>query len=93
MIEKYNSLIKNDTWVETFKSKISIDQKTIDGKWTFRLKQGPHDEITQFKAHYVAKRFQQQYKINYNKIYASVVKPIAFHALFAIAVYYDLDID
>ena len=41
----------------------------------------------------MVKGFQQQYGIDYDETYASVVKPMAFCALFAIAAYYDLNID
>ena len=40
----------------------------------------------------MVKKFQQEYGIDYDKTYASVVKLMAFRALFAIATYYDLDI-
>lgn len=41
----------------------------------------------------MVKKFQQQFDINYNKTYASLVKPMAFCAIFAIVAYYDFDID
>ena len=32
MIEEYNSLMENNTWVEVPKSEIPVGQKAIDGK-------------------------------------------------------------
>lgn len=93
IIEEYNSLIENGTWIEVPTSEIPVGQKALDGKWIFKLKRGPNGEITRFKARWVVKGFQQQYGIDYDETYASVVKPMAFRALFAIAAYHDLDID
>lgn len=80
-------------WVKVSESEMPVGQKTIDRKWVFRLKRGPNGEITWFKACYVVNGYHQQYGIGYDETYASVVKPMAFRALFAIAAYHDLDID
>lgn len=70
-----------------------IGQKALDRKWVFKLKQSLNDKITQFKARWVVKRYLQQYGIDYHQTYASVVKPMAFRALFAVGAYYNLDVD
>ena len=49
--------------------------------------------IARFKARWVMRDHLQQFGINFDQMFAAVVKPMAFRVLFAIAPYYDLDID
>lgn len=46
-----------------------------------------------FKVRWVVKGYLQQFKIDFDQIFATVIKPMAFRVLFAIAIYFDLDID
>lgn len=58
--------------------------------------QGQRDvngNIAQFKARWVVKGYLQQFGVDFDQTFAAVVKPIAFYVLFAIAAFYDLDID
>lgn len=41
----------------------------------------------------MVKSYLQQFEVDFDQTFAAVVKPIAFQVLFAIAVYYNLDID
>lgn len=50
-------------------------------------------EIAGFKARWVVKVYLQQFGIDFDQTYAAVVKQMAFRVLFAIAAYFDLDID
>lgn len=62
-------------------------------KWVYKVKRDVKGKIARFKARWVVKGYLQQFGVDFNQTYAAVVKPIAFRVLFAIAAYYDLDID
>ena len=90
MQEEFDSLIENQTWrlLAT-----PADRISLGGKWVFRLKRGPGGEITRFKARWVVKGFQQQEGIDYNQTFASVVKPMSYKSIFAIAAARDWEIE
>jgi len=49
-------------------------QNSITAKWLFKLKRNPKGEINKFKARVVARGFQQREGIDYQDIFASVVR-------------------
>ena len=67
-------------------------QKTVRSKWTFQYKYNANNEIEQFKAQLVAKRFTQQFGIDYNETFAPVIKMILIRILLLIAAVKDLEI-
>ncbi|KAJ3454188.1 hypothetical protein MRS44_018082 [Fusarium solani] len=69
------------------------DRKALRGKWVFKLKRGANGEILRFKARYVVRGFEQQEGIDYNETFASVVKPMTYKAIFAIAAALDLELE
>ena len=93
IMSEWDSLIVNSTREEVKLSDLPSGTSVLSGKWVFKLKRGPNNEITRYKARWVVKGYEQQYGVNYDQTYAAVVKPMAFRALFAIAAYLDLDID
>ena len=66
--------------------------KPLTSKQVFKVKKGKDSEVLYYKARQVIKGYLQQYGVNYNQTFTTVVKPIAFRALFAIAAYYNLKI-
>lgn len=50
------------------------EQNSITAKWLFKLKRNPKGEINKFKARMVARGFQQREGIDYQDIFASVVR-------------------
>ncbi|RYC76970.1 hypothetical protein BFJ63_vAg20155 [Fusarium oxysporum f. sp. narcissi] len=68
------------------------DRKALRGKWVFKLKRGANEEILRFKARYMVRGFEQQEGIDYNETFASVVKPMTYKAIFAIAATLDLEL-
>ncbi|RYC77496.1 hypothetical protein BFJ63_vAg19630 [Fusarium oxysporum f. sp. narcissi] len=69
------------------------DRKALRGKWVFKLKRGANEEILRFKARYMVRGFEQQEGIDYNETFASVVKPMTYKAIFAIAAALDLELE
>ncbi len=74
-------------------SEIKAGHKLLSGKWVFKIKRDVNGDIAWFKARWVVQGYLQQYRVDFDQTYAAVVKPMAFRVLFAIAAYYDFDID
>jgi hypothetical protein len=71
----------------------SEGRRVLRGKWVYKLKRGPQGEIIRYKARWVVRRFEQEEGIDYKETFASVVKPMSYKALFAIAAALDLEIE
>jgi hypothetical protein len=90
MLEEVNSLNQNKTWELVDPPK---DRRILSGKWVFKLKRGPHGEVIRYKSRWVVRGFTQEEGIDYDETFASVVKPMSYKALFAIAAALDLEIE
>lgn len=88
--DEYDSLITNNTWclVEP-----PLHQKVLKGKWVFKYKRGSGNVILRHKARFVVKGYEQKFGVDYDQTFASVVKPMSYKALFAIAASLDLEIE
>ena len=84
------SLNDNKTWTLVPRPK---NRRVLRGKWVYKLKRGPTGEILRYKARWVVRGFEQEEGIDYNETFASVVKPMSYKALFAIAAALDLEIE
>lgn len=90
MQEKFQSLLENQTWTLIIAPK---HHKVFWSKWTFRLKRKVKGEVTRYKARLVVREFEQEKSFNYHKTFATVVKPMSYKALFAIALAPNLEIE
>lgn len=88
--DEIDSLMKNGTWELVDCPK---DRKPLKGKWVFTLKRGPKGEITRYKARWVVLGCSQREGLDYNETFASVVKPMSYKALFALAAALDWDLE
>ena len=88
--EEMDSLISNNTWSLVDPPP---NRKVLKGKWVFKYKRGPSGEVVRYKARWVVKGYEQQQGIDYDETFASVVKPMSYKALFAIAAALDLEIE
>jgi hypothetical protein len=90
MQDEYGSLVKNDTWepMET-----PSDREPLSGKWVFKIKRGAWGEILRYKARWVIRGFEQREGIDLHETFASVVKPMSYKAIFALAAAYDWEIE
>jgi Reverse transcriptase (RNA-dependent DNA polymerase)/GAG-pre-integrase domain len=88
--EELDSLVNNNTWTLVDLPK---NQKFLPGKWVFKYKRNSLGVIIRYKARWVVKGYEQQEGIDYNETFASVVKPMSYKALFAIAASLDLEIE
>lgn len=59
----------------------------------YKVKRDINGNVARFKARWIIKGYLQQFGVDFDQTYASVVKPMAFRTLFALAAFFDLDID
>lgn len=90
MRSEHESLVDNDTWALVARP---ADKSVLSGKWVYKLKKGPNGEILRHKARWVARGFEQTQGIDYDETFASVVKPMSYKAIFAIAAALDLELE
>ena len=93
MREELDSLHENKTWTFIPKHKIESGHRPLGGKWVYKVKRDVEGKVSRFKARWVIKGYLQQYGFDFDQTYPSVVKPMAFKTLFALAAFFDLDID
>jgi hypothetical protein len=89
MVEENDSLKQNRTWTLVPRPQT---RRVLRGKWVYKLKRGAKNEILRYKARWVVKGFEQKEGLDYNETFATVVKPMIYKALFAIAVALDLEV-
>jgi hypothetical protein len=91
MREELDSLLKNHTW--DIVDSTPDGRKPLDGRWVYKLKRNADGVIVRYKARWCVKGFLQQYGIDFDQTFASVVKPMAFRVLFAVAAFLNLEIE
>ena len=69
MKKEINSIIKNNTWKLTTLPK---EHNAIGVKWIFKTKRNADGEIKKHKARLIAKRYKQQYGVDYEDVFALV---------------------
>lgn len=89
MQEEIDSINENKTWILT---DLLIGTTAFNSKWVYKIKRGPNGEITRYKTQWVVRGFQQQEGIDYHETFASVVKPMSYKAIFAIAAARDWEV-
>ncbi|EOY32308.1 Uncharacterized protein TCM_040047 [Theobroma cacao] len=85
MIEEFNALVKNQTWVLV---PPSSKQTVIGCKWVFKIKRKPDGSIDRYKARLVAKGFHQREGIDYTDTLIPVIKPTTIKIVLSIALSY-----
>ncbi|CAA7055049.1 unnamed protein product [Microthlaspi erraticum] len=89
--EEMDSLRRNYTWILVERPK---DQKVIGCKWIFKLKPGiPEVELPRYKARLVAKGYAQIEGIDYNEVFAPVVKHTSIRLLLSLVVNQDMELE
>jgi transposase InsO family protein len=90
MKEEFTSLQDNKTW--TLVDRPS-NQRVLPGKWVYKHKRGPKGDIMRYKARWVIRGDQQREGVDFNETFATVVKPMSYKLIFAIAAALDWEID
>ena len=60
------------------------DKSIISCKWVYKIKTKSDGSIERYKAHLVAKRYAQEYGINYEETFTHVTRITFVHSLLAI---------
>ena len=90
MKEEMKSLEDNNTWCLV---QAPPGAHVLRGRWVYVMKRGPQGEITRYKARWVVRGFEQQEGRDYHDTFASVVKPMSYKAIFALAAAMDWDLE
>lgn len=91
MSDEIVSLSKNKTWDVVEKPPKA---KVIGCKWVYKKKEGiPGVEDPRFKARLVAKGYSQREGIDYNEVFAPVVKHVSIRILLEIVAYEDMELE
>ena len=89
--EEMESLEKNHTWDYVQRPK---DHKVIGCRWIHKLKPGiPGVEEPRFKSRLVAKGYAQTEGVDYNEVFAPVVKHVSLRLLLSAVVNFDLELE
>ena len=82
MQTEYDSLVHNNTWelVPT-----PTNQRVLTGRWVFKIKKDRFGNILKFKARWVAHGYKQEEGLDFTDTFASVVKPMFWKAMMAVA--------
>lgn len=82
MVDEYDALIKQGTWVLT---PLPTNKSVIGCKWVYRVKRNPDGSIACHKARLVAKGYHQEEGIDYEETFSLVVKKPTVHIIFSLA--------
>lgn len=81
MNKEIKDIKRNKTWVLTI---LPEGVKSIEVKWVFKTKLNENGKIDKSKARLVAKRYAQQYRIDYTEVYALVARLDTIHLIIAL---------
>ena len=81
---EYVALLTNSTWSLVPKP---VNKHIIGCKWIYKLKLKVNGSVDHFKAHLVAKGFNQTYGIDYFETFC-LVKPTTIRLVFSLAIFH-----
>ena len=79
---EYKSLIDNHTWELV---PPPHDKNIVGSKWVFKVKRNTDGTVQKFKARLVAQGYTQSPGINYDEVFAPVVRYMSIRSLLAVA--------
>jgi len=83
-------LKNNNTWDIV---NVPSDQHVLKEHWVYKVKCDTHGQVSHYKAHWVVKDYKQQFDIDYDQIFVSVIKLQMYKTLFVLAAHYDLEVN
>ena len=86
MDEEFDALTRQGTWVLV---PPSPTQNVVGCKWVFKLKHNSDGNTNRYKARLVAKRFHQQYGIDFDETFSLVIKPPTIIIILSLAVQFN----
>jgi hypothetical protein len=82
MIEKYQSIIKNDVWEIVLRLK---SKDVVSSKWFFKIKHVVDGSIEKYKSRFVARGFSQKEGIDYEDTFTLVSRYTSIITIIALA--------
>ena len=82
MKEEFDALLKTGTWDLVG---LPASKSTIGCKWVYRIKTRSDVTVDLYKAHLVAKRFTQEYGIDFEETFAPVARLSSVRTLIAVS--------
>ena len=89
MNEEIKMIKNNHTWELVDKP---LGKELIGLKWVYKVKHNDHGTINKYKARLVAKGYAQQPRINFNEIYALVVRMETIRIVLSLGAQYKLSV-
>ena len=86
MDKELEAIIKNDTWELVNPPK---DHKSIGVEWIYKTKLNEKGEVDRYKARLVVKGYKQKYGIDYQEVFAPVIRLEIVRLVLAIAAQYN----
>jgi Reverse transcriptase (RNA-dependent DNA polymerase) len=83
MAAEITALADNNTWNLVPQP---TDQKVIGCKWVYKTKRNADGTINHFKARLVAKRYNQEYGVDYEETYSPVIRSTTIRVILSLAV-------
>ncbi len=90
MKNEIQSLKNNNMWDIV---NMSSNQHVLKEHWVYKVKRDTHGQVSRYKAHWVVKGYKQQFDIDYDQIFVSVIKLQTYKTLFTLAAHYDLKVN
>ncbi len=90
MKNEIQSLKNNNMWDIV---NVLSDQHVLKGRWVYKIKCDTHGQVSCYKAHWVVKGYKQQFDIDYDQTFVSVIKLQMYKTLFVLAAHYDLEVN
>ena len=81
MTNELDALHKTHTWDMTT---LPLGKSTIGCKWVYKIKTRPDGSVERYKARLVARRFTQEYGIDYEKTFTPVARLTSIQSLLAV---------
>jgi len=98
LCDKWKTAIKNE--IQLLKNNntwnivnVLSDQHVLKECWVYKVKCDTHDQVSHYKAHWVVKDYKQQFNIDYDQTFVSVVKLQMYKTLFVLVTHYDLKVN
>ena len=82
MEEELRSLSDNETWELV---DLPEGKKAIGSKWVYKIKYNQDDTVARYKARLVAQGFDQRFGVDYDEVFAPVVRPTIFRTFLSVA--------
>lgn len=82
MKDEINSIDKNDTWEQ---ATLPSGHQAIGVKWVYKVKKNANGEVERYKARLVAKGYKQKHGVDYEEVFAPVVRLETIRLLVALA--------